>query len=142
MTVRRLPVGSARIVSADDSTPPGARLCVFTLGDTRYAMPVTSVREVMVIEDVTPVPRAAAHVLGVANLRGDIVTLVSIEPLLGRAPRPPRRGARALVLADPALRVAVVVDDVVDLAAPRPAEGIKVLDPSRMLARLKSEEVR
>lgn len=130
------------MTALQEAPATAARLCVFTLGPARFAVPVTSVREVMVIDDVTSVPRAPAHVLGVANLKGAVVTLVSIEPLLGRPPRPARRGARALVLADPALRVAVVVDEVVDLAAPAHTDAGTVLDLSTMLTRLKSREVR
>jgi chemotaxis signal transduction protein len=119
-----------------------ARLCVFRLGERVLAVPVVRVREVMVIDDVTPVPRAAPHILGVASLRGTVVTLVSLEPLFGRPPREASRGARAIVLADPAVRVAIVVDEVMDLTAAGHIPGVTVLDPSTMLAKLKSEEAR
>jgi purine-binding chemotaxis protein CheW len=116
-----------------------ARLCVFAVGDARFALRMTDVREVMVVHELTPVPCAGAHVLGAANLRGTIVTVVTLEPMLGLPRRPWRRGGRAVVLADATVRVAVAVDEVLDLAASGDAGDVTMLEPATMLAHLKTQ---
>lgn len=121
-------------------TPISARLCVFAVGGVRFALRMTDVREVMVLHELTPVPRASAPVLGAANLRGAIVTVVTLEPMLGRSPRPWRPGGRAVVLADATVRVAVTVDDVPDVATSADAGDVTLLEPATMLARLKTQE--
>jgi CheW-like domain len=85
------------------------------------------------------VPCAGAHVLGAANLRGTIVTVVTLEPMLGLPRRPWRRGGRAVVLADATVRVAVAVDEVLDLAASGDAGDVTMLEPATMLAHLKTQ---
>ena len=54
-------------------------------GDT-YAIPLGSVREVVVDPKVTQLPTAPAVVRGVFNLRGDIVPLLDTALLLGLRP--------------------------------------------------------
>lgn len=48
-----------------------------------YALPVDAVLEVAEIGDVTPVPGAPPAVLGVRNLRGQLVTVVDLATLFG-----------------------------------------------------------
>jgi purine-binding chemotaxis protein CheW len=57
-----------------------------------YAMPVEFVLEVAELGDIAPVPRSRPEMLGVWNLRGQILPVVDLALLLG-IPRaaPPRR---------------------------------------------------
>ena len=55
------------------------RACVFAFGGAELAADIRHTREVVVLPDRTPVPRAPAHVLGVANLRGSVVPIVVIR---------------------------------------------------------------
>jgi purine-binding chemotaxis protein CheW len=48
----------------------------FSLKGQRYALSLTSVREVIRPGDITPVPGAPVDVLGVVNLRGQIVPVL------------------------------------------------------------------
>jgi purine-binding chemotaxis protein CheW len=62
------------------------RHVVFRVGGTRYALPLAAVREVVVTPEVfSRVPRAPAAVSGVINLRGRVVTVVDLRPVLGEA---------------------------------------------------------
>jgi purine-binding chemotaxis protein CheW len=56
---------------------------VFRLDATRYALPLSAVREVVVLpEPLVRVPRAPPAVRGVVNLRGRVVTVVDFATLL------------------------------------------------------------
>ncbi len=51
-----------------------------------YAVPLGTVREVVVAPKVTPLPTAPNAVRGVFNLRGDVVPLFDTGRILGLAP--------------------------------------------------------
>ena len=48
-----------------------------------YALPVEHVLEVAELGEVTPLPGAGAAVVGVRNLRGQVVTVVDLAAVLG-----------------------------------------------------------
>lgn len=52
---------------------------IVDMAGERYGLPVESVTGVIRYEDVTPVPRAAACVLGVINLRGTVIPVVDAQ---------------------------------------------------------------
>lgn len=57
------------------------QFCGFRIGKGHYAIPVLSVQEVVKPQAVTPIPLAQKHIKGLINLRGQIVTAVSIRQL-------------------------------------------------------------
>jgi purine-binding chemotaxis protein CheW len=64
----------------------GARFVLFRAGGERYALALEAVREVVVPQPpFARVPRAAPAVRGAMNLRGRVVAVVDLAPLLGRA---------------------------------------------------------
>src|SRR5262249_51741060 len=98
-------------------TSAAVRACVFSLAGQTLAIDVTQVREVAVFEDWTIVPLAPPHLVGVANLRGDVVPIADARALLGL---PARRGARklsTLLVAAEGIEVALVIDGDVSLEA-------------------------
>ena len=50
---------------------------------TDYGVSIEQIQEIATLEDVTRVPGAPDHVLGVMNLRGKIITIVDTGRLLG-----------------------------------------------------------
>jgi purine-binding chemotaxis protein CheW len=64
-----------------------ARMVLFRAGGERFALPLEAVREVVVPQPpFARVPRAGAAVRGGMNLRGRVVAVVELAPLLGLAP--------------------------------------------------------
>lgn len=53
------------------------------VGADRYALELVAIREVVLAPTVTPLPGAPATVLGVVNLRGEVVPLLDTAALLG-----------------------------------------------------------
>lgn len=62
------------------------RALLLTLGDDHYAVDVAEAREVVAAPDITAVPTAPPTVLGVFNLRGEIVPVFDTGRLLGLGP--------------------------------------------------------
>jgi purine-binding chemotaxis protein CheW len=97
--------------------PPAGRACVVLLGGRPFAVDVTDAREVVVLDTTTPVPGAPASVLGVMNLRGNVLPVVEARPLLGLPVRAAPGRGHALVLADGERRAAILVERVLGLTA-------------------------
>lgn len=90
------------------------RVLLVRLGDERLAIESRHVRGVVPVTDVTPVPRAPSHVLGVFHHLGRVVPLVDVRPALGLPRRPEASAATlALLLEVPPWFVAADVDEVV-----------------------------
>ncbi len=91
------------------------RACVFGLAGQMFAVDVRYAREVVIFEDHTRVPLAPPYLLGLANLRGSIVPILDIQPILGLPAAPVSRRTATLVIADGPLLVAVLIEDVIGL---------------------------
>lgn len=100
---------------ASSEVPPALRACLFSLDGYAFAVDVRSAREVAVFDEITLVPRARRHLVGVSNLRGAIVPIVDIRSALGLEEARPGRSVRTLVVRDGALVVAAMVDSVLGL---------------------------
>jgi purine-binding chemotaxis protein CheW len=57
----------------------------FRLGDESFALPVAHVLEVADLGTLAPVPGAPPSVLGVRNLRGQVVPVIDLATVLGTA---------------------------------------------------------
>jgi len=60
-----------------------SRVCLITLSSSLFAIDLQSIREVFPVDSVTPVPGMPTVLAGVTNLRGVVVPLVDVRPLLG-----------------------------------------------------------
>jgi purine-binding chemotaxis protein CheW len=65
---------------------PERHLLTFVLEREEFGIPITQVREVIRVTEVTRVPQAPPHVRGVANLRGRILAVVELRARLGLPP--------------------------------------------------------
>ncbi len=72
---------------------------VFTVGQTRYAAPIDSVKEILNLPaGITPVPGTKTWVRGVANIRGTLLPIVDLKQFLGAGATKPGRRSRVLVI--------------------------------------------
>ena len=62
------------------------RVCLFSIGEDTYAIPVDLLTEIIIPQKIFPVPTTPTHVLGVINLRGSIIPIVDIRPTLSLPP--------------------------------------------------------
>ncbi len=92
----------------------------FTLEGETYAVPIEAVREILKVPVVTEVPRAEANVVGVMNVRGEMLPVYDVKARLKLAAAPPKvrgprdlpRGARVVLLKDDAGDAGILVDAV------------------------------
>lgn len=91
------------------------RLVAFILDQQRYALPLAAVRRVVRMVEVTPLPKAPEVVLGVIDVQGNILPVVSIRKRFGLAESEGSLSDQ-LVVADMGTRVvALVVNSVIGI---------------------------
>ncbi|MGQ0720063.1 MAG: chemotaxis protein CheW [Candidatus Eiseniibacteriota bacterium] len=82
------------------SAPPGP-FVTFRLDGAEYAFALTDVVELTRVLPITPVPRTADRVLGVATWRGKTIAVLDVAAHLKRRPRTPDARGRLLVIGRP-----------------------------------------
>lgn len=131
----------------------------FRLGGKDYAFPIDQTREIVELQSITPTPEVPDHVVGVTNLRGQIIPIIDLQRVL--KPGAPATTSRQAVvvevggqltgcLVDSVTRVVRLpqsaiqtADDILDQDHARSVDGFAkhegtiliVLDASRVIAR-------
>lgn len=86
----------------------------FRVGPESFALPVGQVLEVADIGELARVPGAPPSVLGVRNLRGQVLPVIDLATVLGTARTEP---AAKLVIAEEAgRRAGLAIDEVTDVS--------------------------
>lgn len=85
----------------------------FQLAHERYALETLHVREVFPLDDLAPLPCTPAFVLGIVNLRGEIVSVVDIRKFFGLPQKGITNLDRIIVLESGEMTFGVLADDIV-----------------------------
>jgi twitching motility protein PilI len=86
----------------------------FRLGGEGFVAARSEVREVLAIPDtITRVPGARSWLRGIANVRGQLITIIDLKAFLGGGVSQPDRHSRVLVLASRDVPTGMLVDEVV-----------------------------
>ena len=92
------------------------RVCLFSIGEDSYAIPVDLLTEIIVPQKIFPVPTTPSHVLGIINLRGNIVPVVDIRQTLS-LPQQSGSAGQIAVIKHGALTIGIVVDSVFEVTS-------------------------
>jgi chemotaxis-related protein WspD len=115
---------------ARDAEADALSLVIFRLGEEWLALPTGSFREVVGTRSIHSIPhRRDGVVLGLANIRGELVACASLQQLLGLEPAARKKGerqrildGRVLVIEHEGTRTAFPVDEVHEVRRFRPSE--------------------
>ena len=99
-------------------------VCVrIRLGAEHYAFDVSQVREVAMLRELTPVPGAPRAILGVINVKGQVLPVIDTAFLLGAVQSEPGLPARVVIVRTGAQLAALAVDEVIEVGpTPDPTE--------------------
>lgn len=67
---------------SDTTEGPQIQLVSFELGETTYALSISAAKEVLPCPPMAKIPKAAAHIQGVVNVRGEILAAINLFNLL------------------------------------------------------------
>jgi purine-binding chemotaxis protein CheW len=99
------------------------QLVAFIVGEQQYALPLATVRQVVRMVEVTPLPSAPEVVLGVIDLRGNITPVMSMRKRFGMT-EPETSLTDQLIVADAAARTIALVVNSVTGVVERKAEEV------------------
>ena len=94
----------------------GVHLVCFRIGKETYGVDISTVREIVRVEEITRVPGTPEFVLGVVNLRGRILSVVDLGHRLGLAPSTVTTSSRILVTQLDGVSVGFLVDAATEVA--------------------------
>jgi purine-binding chemotaxis protein CheW len=111
--------------SSEDEVTDSISLLLFRIADEWYSMRVSDVREIFQEYELTPIPCVPDHILGVVNVRGEILSVTDPAKLM-------RIGAidtdqavpPAIVIGSGEVDTALVVDEIGDITEV-PADAIE-----------------
>ncbi|MCC6708593.1 MAG: chemotaxis protein CheW [Gammaproteobacteria bacterium] len=91
------------------------RWVTFRLADEIYGINVMQVQEVLRMTDVAPVPGAPHFVMGIINLRGNVVTVLDTRKLLDLATSDITDSSRIMIIESGKVTVGLLVDSVAEV---------------------------
>jgi len=104
------------------------RYSVFNVSGKLFGLEMSKVREVLPPPKVTLLPNVPTHVVGVYNLRGNIISLIDIQQILGLNSTGKKDTDMVLVVESSDFLISFVVEKVLDFVE---VENSKVQLPSR-----------
>ena len=100
-------------MSDNESGNADHRQCVtFRLNEEIYGINVMLVQEVLRVTEIAPVPGAPSYVIGIINLRGNVVTVIDTRMRFGLPPQEMDDSTRIVIIESENQTVGIVVDSV------------------------------
>ncbi|MGE0859272.1 MAG: chemotaxis protein CheW [Gammaproteobacteria bacterium] len=91
------------------------RWVTFRLADETYGINVMQVQEVLRMTDVAPVPGSPHYVMGIINLRGNVVTVLDTRKLLDLSAGDITESSRIMIIESGKVTVGLLVDSVAEV---------------------------
>lgn len=98
-------------------------LVIIQIAGRRCALPALAVRSVIELAAIAPIPRAPAHITGIAALRSQALTVIDCRRALGLAAEEWPTDHRAVVVAQDGHAYALRVDGIEDITSAIGAPG-------------------
>ena len=119
-------------------TQKDSKFVVFTLGNTRYALPAIQVREIVNLGALAPLPEAPSCIKGVMSVRERLLPVVDLKECLGLGPTNGDFKPRVLIARLPKALIGLLVDRVdeivsVSLDSVEPPPALDIYDSKRFL---------
>ena len=85
---------------------------VVKIGDEQYGLPISVVDNIIRMSRITRVPKAPTHYLGVINLRGEVVPVMSIRKKMGLKDDEITKDSRIIIIKIGHDSIGIMVDSV------------------------------
>ena len=108
--------------SATSQDDPVLQWVTFHLAGETYGVNVMQVQEVLRHTEIAPVPGAPAYVLGIINLRGNVVTVIDTRHRFGLEPGEITDNTRIVIIEAEKHVVGMLVDSVAEVVYLRQSE--------------------
>lgn len=104
-------------MSEKDNTAedPVLQWVTYQLENEFYGINVMRVHEVLRLTEIAPVPGAPSYVLGIINLRGNVVTVIDTRARFGLMPQEPTDNSRIIIVEVEGHVIGMLVDSVAEV---------------------------
>ncbi|EMI4512561.1 chemotaxis protein CheW [Vibrio parahaemolyticus] len=109
-------------VKKDTSNDEVLQWVTFQLEEETYGINVMQVREVLRYTEIAPVPGAPDYVLGIINLRGNVVTVIDTRSRFGLMEGEVTDNTRIIVIESELQVIGILVDSVAEVVYLRSSE--------------------
>lgn len=106
------------------------QVVVFRVGEDYLSCPISQVREIIQLEEVTPVPSTPPKVRGILNRRGEIITILDLPKVLNLGLDLNERDSQLMILYSENENIGIMVSEVTEIPTVN-AENIE--EPSHAL---------
>lgn len=101
---------------------PILRWVTFKLAKEKYGINVMQVQEVLRVTEIAPVPGAPSYVIGIINLRGNVVTVIDTRKRFGLSPKEMDDSTRIVIVESEDQVIGILVDSVAEVVDLRASE--------------------
>ena len=108
--------------SAQGSEDPILQWVTFRLDNETYGINVMQVQEVLRYTEIAPVPGAPSYVLGIINLRGNVVTVIDTRSRFGLSSGDVSENSRIVIIEAEKQVIGIMVDSVAEVVYLRQSE--------------------
>jgi purine-binding chemotaxis protein CheW len=108
--------------AAQSMNDPITQWVTFYLDNEKYGIKVMQVQEVLRMTEIAPVPGSPDYVLGIINLRGNVVTVVDTRKRFGLQEKQPEDATRIVIIEAADQVIGILVDSVAEVADLRASE--------------------
>ena len=109
-------------VAEDTVNDPVIQLVTFQLANETYGINVMQVQEVLRVTEIAPVPGAPPYVIGIINLRGNVVTVIDTRGRFGLPEGEITDTTRIVIIESENQVVGMLVDSVAEVVELRGSE--------------------
>ena len=99
----------------DTQEEESVQFIVFLLDDEWYAVEITGAQEIVPSPRIAYLPYAPAHIAGITNLRGNIISVTDLRTMFGMSPTAITDETSIIVIESQNLQTGILVDKVSDV---------------------------
>lgn len=108
----------ARNLSDKDASSQRRKYLVFKLGNEKFGVELSSVKEVIGLTEITEVPQVPSYFQGLINLRGKIISVIDLRKKMGLLAADYEPKKTSIIITEiQSVVLGVVVDDVEEVAS-------------------------
>ncbi|MGF1688912.1 chemotaxis protein CheW [Photobacterium japonica] len=109
-------------IQKEDNNDQVLQWVTFQLGEETYGINVMQVREVLRYSEIAPVPGAPDYVIGIINLRGNVVTVIDTRSRFGLMQGEISDNTRIVIIEAEKQVIGILVDSVAEVVYLRGSE--------------------
>jgi purine-binding chemotaxis protein CheW len=97
------------------STPAHKQFILFAIEDTRFAIPLSNALEIGFQPNIAPLPNLPKWILGISNIRGEIISFIDFKAFLGIPSSGARQEQRFIIIHNQKITVGIIVNKIMGI---------------------------